>query len=70
MLKDELLSEIHDNMGNGNITDAVNLIDEHFIMYDFWELYLRFLEEKYMLRSMVLNYFSQLVIAYHRIKGR
>ena len=70
MVKSEILENIHQSMIDGQRKQAVELIDEHFIMYDFWDEYRRFLNDFLFPDNERYQYYTDMVISYHRIKNR
>ena len=65
----EKIVEVHDSLINGQRRQMVNQIDEYGL-YDFWKDYLEYLYGLYTQESVVLEYFSDAVISYHRIKNK
>jgi len=71
MLKSEALKEIHESFAYGFNQDAVELIDGHFTMYDFWGDYKDYLDARYTDNFDAKNHhFTRAVITYHRLKNR
>jgi hypothetical protein len=57
------LLDIHASFINGNLTQAVNKINQYFILYDFFEKYLIALKDIYVESDeAVLQHFSFAVI--------
>ena len=65
----EEIEQIHLSLINGQRVQMVQQIDMQSL-YEFWYDYKAYLHETYTNMSSILEYFSDCVISYHRIKNR
>ena len=63
-----MVEKIHKSLVNGNRRQMVSQIDEYGL-YDFWTDYRDYLWPLYKEKA-IIDYFSDAVISYHRIKSR
>ena len=63
------LEDIHRDMINGNRRDEVKRINEYGA-YDFFQDYLEYLKNLYVLPEDTLENFRDVVVSYHRIMNR
>lgn len=63
------LEHIHESLVNGQRQQMVRQIDEYGL-YEFWADYRAYLSEIYEGTNALIDYFSDAVISYHRIKNR
>jgi len=63
------LYKIHSSMLDGQRKKAVRQIDDYGL-YDFFDDYRSFLDEIYVEDSAILQYLTDAVVTYHRIKNR
>lgn len=69
MTDTQKLATIHESLLNGQRRQMVKQINTHYILYDFFAKYLSYLKDCGYDDSQALEYFSDVVISYHRIGG-